>query len=423
MEKRRHLIIGCGPAAMSAAETIRRVSPEDEVIMVTMERCDPYSPLSLPYVLAGGITESNIGLRRGESLKKMAVTIIRGRKAVRIDTKGKEVIYANGQRDRYDRLLLATGSEPVVPSLEGLDQIGFQGFHVMDDVETVLRKLRDGREVLIYGGGLVALSVAMGLMQRGCKVKIVVRSRILRAYFDEECGALISRIFEENGCQIFSGCAIERLRRINGEVEALLDKAPPIRAVFPIICVGVKARTSFLEGSGITVRKGIVVDRRMQTNVRGIYAAGDAAESPDFFSCTPGLSPILPSAVEQGNVAGANMAGADMEYSGWLPMNTFNFFGHRAMTIGMFDAKGKNIEVLTEGDEAKKRYKKLVIEEGRLLGASFLNIALSPGIIQYLIRERVDVSASQRLFLEKPREVSSWLMLRAEKMQTMLLGV
>ncbi|MFH1123144.1 MAG: FAD-dependent oxidoreductase [Pseudomonadota bacterium] len=423
MGKRKHLIIGCGSAGISAAEEIRRLNSGDEVTLVSMEQCDPYSPLSLPYVLGRRIKESDIRLRDAKSLRRIGATIIRGRKAVRVDTGAGEVIYDRGERDRYDRLLIATGSEPLIPSLEGLEEIGFQGFHVMEDLEEITRKLQDGKEVLIYGGGLVALGLAMGLMERGCEVKIVVRSRILRGYFDEECGALITRIFEERGCQIFSGCAIKTLRRSDGQVEAVLDKGPAIRTDFPIMCVGVRPRTAFLEGSGIMVRKGVVVNKRMQTNIENVYAAGDVAESPGFLMGVSGLSPILPSAVEQGRIAGANIAGGELEYEGWIPMNSFNFFGHRAVTIGMFDAEGEKIEVLTGRDEAKQQFKKLVIEEGRLIGGSFLNIPLSAGIIRYLIREKVDVGESQKLFLEKPNEVSAWLMLRAEKRQAMPLGM
>ena len=106
-----------------------------------------------------------------------------------------------------------------------------------------------------------------------------------------------------------------------------------IEAELLLACIGVKPRTAFLAGSGIDVREGILVDGRMRTNVPDVFAAGDVAEAADFFTGRKTVSPILPNAVAQGRIAGSNMADDAADYAGSLPMNTFNFFGHLAVSV------------------------------------------------------------------------------------------
>ncbi|MFC1824421.1 NAD(P)/FAD-dependent oxidoreductase [Thermodesulfobacteriota bacterium] len=419
MKKQKHLIIGCGSAAVNAAEKIKSFRPEDEIKLVSMEQCDPYSPMSLTYLMAGRITRPNICLRDEVFFNKIGAIFLRGKKAVKLDTHAKKVTFDDGDKESYDKLLIATGSDPVVPNLEGLEEVGFQGFHVLGDMETIQAKIKDKKNILIYGGGLVAMSLALALTEMGWEAKVVVRSRILRTYFDEDCGRLVRDIFQEKGCGIFEGSGGKVIHKRKEGVELELENGTIVKAAFPVMCVGVKARASFLEGSEVSVNNGVVVNHRMESNVEGVYAAGDVAESPDFYTGSNDLNPIMLSAVDQGKIAGANMAGEDQEYAGWIPMNTFNFFGNRAVSIGLFDAHGNDIDVLIEKDDTKKAYKKLVIQDGRLIGASFLNTPLASGIIQYLIRERIDISDVQNQFIEQPKEISGWLMLEAERRQAM----
>jgi phenylglyoxylate dehydrogenase epsilon subunit len=175
-----------------------------------------------------------------------------------------------------------------------------------------------------------------------------------------------------------------------------------------------------LDGSRIEANRGILVDNRMSTNLDGIYAAGDVAEAPNFFTGKNGLSPILPSAVEQGKIAGSNMAGEKALYDGWLSMNLYNFFGHLAISIGEFMANSTD-EVLTERDDDKREYRKIICRDNRLVGANFFNIDLDGGVLQYLIKNRIHIGPSKRQLLEQPKEVSLWLMHEAEKKGTLSL--
>jgi phenylglyoxylate dehydrogenase epsilon subunit len=258
------------------------------------------------------------------------------------------------------------------------------------------------------------MGLASGLIKRGCKVKMVVRSRILRRYFDTDAGALIARVFLNQGAEIVLGREIKRVGKRGNVVEAVLTDGSSLSGDIFISCLGTTPRVSFLEGSGIEVNSGIVVDDRLSTNKEDIYAAGDVAEAKDFFTGQRGINAILPSAVEQGKIAGANMAGERREYEGWISMNVFHFFGNGACSIGLSGAN-EGIKVLKEGDREKSWYKKLSFQDGRLVGAEFVNVDVDPGVILYLIKNRLEIGKHKELLLQKPIEVSRWLMIRNEK--------
>jgi phenylglyoxylate dehydrogenase epsilon subunit len=411
---KKHLIVGSGAAGLAALREIRSISDEDEIKLVSMEDCLPYSPTTLPYLLSGKIEKSKLWIVDEEYFKKMRCQLALGKRVVKVAPEKKEVIYEGGERERYDTLLIATGSEPIVPLIEGMEEVGFFGFHTLQDYQELTRRLERGYVALIYGGGLVAMGLASGLIKRGCKVKMVVRSRILRLYFDTDAGALIARVFLAQGAEIISGREIKRVGKRGNVVEAVLTDGSSLSGDIFISCLGTTPRVSFLQGSGMEVNSGIVVDDSLRTNKEDVYAAGDVAEAKDFFTGQRGLNAILPSAVEQGKIAGANMAGERQEYEGWISMNVFHFFGSGACSIGLTGAD-EGVEVLKEEDKDEGRFKKLSFQDGRLVGAEFVNVDVDPGVILYLIKNRLKIGKHKELLLQKPVEVSRWLMVRNER--------
>lgn len=411
---KKHLIVGSGAAGLAALRKIRSISDEDDIRIVSMEDSLPYSPTALPYLLSGKIEETKLWTAEEEHLKEMRCILAPGHRVVKVVPEQKEVIYQGGEKERYDTLLIATGSHPVMPSIEGMEEVGFFGFHTLEDYQQLVRRLDKNSVVLIYGGGLVAMGLASGLIKRGCKVKMVVRSRILRVYFDNDAGALITQVFQAQGADFVFGREIQRIGKKGDGVEAVLTDGSTVSGDIFISCLGTTPRVSFLEGSGIELNRGIVVNNRLMTNKEDIYAAGDVAEAKDFFTGQPGINAILPSAVEQGKIAGANMAGEQQEYEGWISMNVFHFFGNGACSIGLSDGI-EGLEVLKEEDKEKGWFKKLSFQDGRLLGAEFANIDVDPGVILYLIKNRLDIGKHKELLFQKPAEASRWLMVRKER--------
>jgi phenylglyoxylate dehydrogenase epsilon subunit len=416
--KKKHLIIGCGTAALSALKQIRKVSSEDVVKLVTMESHPPYSPMSLPYVVSKRVSRSDIQMVDDDFFKQMDATLLTNRRVLQVDPGNRNVTYDNGEGEGYDRLLIATGSEPIVPPL--LKAAGCFGFHVMDDCLNVIDQLKNKRRVGILGAGLVAMELAVALKERGCQVTVIApRERILRRYFDTEASRWIIDIFEKNGVRIHLNWGeATSAQKSEGEIRVRFGQDRKLETDMLIAGIGVIPRVSFLRDSGIAINEGIRVDRRMRTNVPTVFAAGDVAEAADFFTGQEGLNPILPNAVHQGRVAGSNMVDKELDYEGWLPMNTFNFFGHLAVSVGKAAPSGGE-DVLTEKNGSRASYRKIICKGGRLLGAAFIDTDVDVGVFQYLIRKKIDLGKHPDLLLQAPRETGLWLMHEAEKRETL----
>jgi len=419
MPKRKHLIIGCGSAGLSAAEEIRRINTDDEIKVVTSEDYPPYSPTVLPYLLSGKTEEANLPMRKDNYFDAIGATFGRDREIIRLLPKSKEVVYKDGERETYDTLLIASGAASSCPPITGLVESGYLGFHTISDCQKLLKELPDKNNVAVMGAGLVGMEVAIGLVEKGCRVTIVEKEpRLLPLYFDQEAESLIRTIFLNQGINLLTGKEVSEVNRRDGKVTISFSEGSPVNADLLVTCTGVAARTTLVEESGISVNRGILVDRKMMTNIPGIYAAGDVAEAPDFFTGQYAMNQIIESAVDEGKVAGANMAGEPAEYEGWISSNIFNFFGNTAFSAGLSMPTDKRYQVLTEKDNQKPQFKKLVYEGDRLVGAMFLNVDLDPGVILYLMRKKVDISDYKQLLFEQPREISRWLMLETEEKES-----
>jgi phenylglyoxylate dehydrogenase epsilon subunit len=409
--QKKHLIIGAGPAALSALEAIRRSTSQDEVKLVTLEDCLPYSPAALPYLLRKGITEAQLWLRDEAYFRDQRCTLVRGKEVTRLLPEKKEVVYDDGVSESYDTLLIASGAEPVRPAIEGMEEVGTQHFRTLTDCRRLLAELKTKNRVAILGAGLVGMKIAAALLERGCQVSIVEKEQtVLPLYFSEEAEVYIRETFMDHKARFFMGKAVRSVKREGEEITIFLSDGGSLTADILINATGVKSRIPFLSGTGVRTASGILVDKRMGTSIDQIYAAGDVAETPDFFTGEPKISAIIPSAVRQGRVAGANMAGVRAEYEGGIPMTAFDFMGNWAFSIGEPMLQQDPGQVLKQKDGQKKKFKKLVFDGDRLIGGMFLNEKVDPGIILHIIRERINLAPHKEALFEGTRPLSDpWL--------------
>lgn len=417
---RKHLIIGAGTAALTALEEIRKASPQDEIVMVTPQTCPPYSPTSLPYLLAGRIMESHLWMRKADYFSSLKCTLAQGKEVVGILPEKKEVLYREGGSEGYDNLLIATGSEPVKPPIPGLESAGSLTFHTLEDCHRLQGELKSKRDIAILGAGLVGMEVAVALLEMGFGVKLIEKEpSLLPIYFDSKVQPHFQDIFLKHGAQLFLGKTVSEVKKKPDRVEIAFADGGSTSAELLITAIGVRPRTSFLKGSGIRVERGVVGDNRMRANIENIYAAGDVAQAPGFFSGQPEMSPTLPNALLQGKVAGANMAGVDTVYEGSIASNVFNFLGHTSFVAGLSQAQGDSFQVMAGWSGDGKQYKKLVFQEGRLVGVAFLDEEIDPGVILYLIKKRLDLTPHKELLWQRPKDTSRWLMQRQEKEESL----
>jgi len=417
-EKRKHVIVGCGTAALAALRAIRRVNSLDEVKLVTMEDTLPYSPTSLPYMISGRVKESEIPIVTEDFFDEMKALLVRGKAVVAIDAKKGEVSYDSGESEACDTILVATGSEPVLPSIPGLGDGQALRLRTLPDAKGLMSRIEGGKTAVIVGAGLIGMHVAECLAERGLKVKVVeMLPTVLRGYFDGEAGTMVQSVLEEHGVEFYTGRRVAMVEWKGGGVEVSLSQGEILKADLLLMATGVRPRVEFLAGSGVEIGEGVFVDDGMRTNIQNIFAAGDVACAKEFLTGEKGMNPVLPSAAEQGRVAGRNMAGEKAEYEGWLTMNIFRFFDHLAVSVGK-TLPSEGDEVLIEKDDKKGEYKKIICRDGVLVGAAFIDENLSGGALQYLIKKRVDLGAYKQDLVRAPGETALWLMRKAENEKT-----
>ena len=416
--KAEYLIIGSSHAGLAAADEIRMNDDAGSITMVTMEDLLPYSPTVLPYIISGKVSVPQIYLRDAEYFRTQRIDFVKGKAVTRVDPETREVILSDGSRIRYEKLLIATGAEPTVPRVENLVKAPFLKLRTIADALQHLDVIPKARSAMVMGTGLVGMHAAENFVHRGMHVDVLrararKNPRIMPNYFDEEFSGMIQKVFESHGVNFYLTDHAVRVAYEGGEFTATLSSGKALRAEMLLVCTGIKPRTEFLSHSGVKVDEGILVDRKMRTSVDHIWAAGDVAQAEDFFSPSKILNAILPDAVVQGKIAGADMSGGrlDSDYVGGISMNTFNFFGNRAFSIGVNDSEnGEKYRIEKAISPSANVYQKMVFQGNVLVGMAAINSNLDPGIIMNLVRGRVDLEEGCPEFVGNPFNMSRRLM-------------
>ena len=385
----RHVIIGTGPAGVVAAETLRRVDPSSEIIILGDEPEPPYSRMALPYLLAENVGESGTYLRHGDAhFEKLAIDVRQARVS-RVDTANRTVIVSNGAEIAYDRLLIATGAHPIKPPIEGMDSEGVENCWTLTDARRILAGAKPGSRVVLMGAGFIGCIVLEALAARGVDLVVVeMADRMLPRMMDETGGAMIARWCESKGVAVRTGTRVTGIARSNASLTLAAEPGDPIEADLVVCATGVSPNIDFLAGTGIESDAGILVDHHLCTSARDVYAAGDVAQGPDFSTGGREVHAIQPTAVEHGRIAALNMAGVETQFRGSLAMNVLNTLGLVSSSFGLWMGT-EGGERSVAADEAGSRYLRLEFEEDRIVGALALGLTQHVGVLRGLIQTRV----------------------------------
>ena len=308
---------------------------------------------------------------------------------------------------KYEKLLLATGASPAVPPIEGMEETPYHVLRTLDDASGLRSACRDGKSAIVLGAGLIGMHAAENLTKAGMQVTVVeALGQVLPGYFDAEAAGLIEKVFVAQGVKVLTGKKATRVAKSNGGCSLEMGSNPELAGDILIVATGVSPNIAFLEGTGVEVDQGILVDDQMRSSASDVWAAGDVAQAPGFFESEKGMNPTLPNAVEQGRIAGMDMAEdpALKPYEGRISMNTYGFFGHRAFAVGlnMLNETADRVEVNKVSLPENTQYQKLVLQEDCLVGASGINSDLDPGILLQLIRRRIDLQDVKQVFADDP---------------------
>lgn len=377
----KYLLIGGGPASISAASTLRRLDTSCEITILTKEPYKPYAKMALPYLIAEDAQEAQIYLPEPDG-----INILVNQEVVSIDPDKHQAETAHGQIFEYDRLLVATGGTPERLKVEGADLPFVFTIRDLDDVSGIKKQLngRKGRAV-IAGAGPVSMETGDALHKIGMDITFVISSnRVFSTLMDVQAASFVEKQLLGKGVEIRKG---EDIVRIDHDGTVRFRSGDAITASLVIVGKGVKPSLSLLEGSGIAIRSGIVVDEHQRTNIDGIYAAGDICETYDIAHEDHRLNALWPEAYEQGKVAAFNMASIPVTYQGSLSRNILRAFGISVMSAGMARADGPDVRM----DVGNDHFRKIVLDDGVLKGLIFVGDVRNEGLYMSLIKRRKHV--------------------------------
>ena len=399
--KRRFVIIGNGVAGITAARALS--GSGNEVEIYTQETHHYYPRPRLQSFLAGEIELEELPLYPPAWYEKRGIAVHLGVEVVELDPTAKRITLAactergrsNGRQVAYDRLLLATGSRPFVPPIEGLDKAassyvrsgGVFTLRTIEDVLAIRSWTREAKRAVVIGCGLLGLEAARALRLLGLEVTILERGPYpLQRQLDAEGGALMRELIKAMGIGVVSNASSQAILGDGLATGVLLQDGRRIEGDLILISAGVRCNVGLAQEAGLEVSRGVVVDEHLCTSADDIYAAGDVAE---FRGRVYG---IIPACLEQARVAAANMLGREQaEYRGTVSSNTLQVVGVDCTSIGVVHPpEGEGYQELRKSEAGV--YKKLVLRDGRLVGAILLGDREDVAPISRLIRAEADVS-------------------------------
>lgn len=404
-----HVILGAGPAGVIAAETIRKHAPNDRITLVGDEAEPPYSRMAIPYLLIGNIDERGTYLRKNDQhFEQLCVEQVHAR-AVSIDSKAKTIQLDNGQVLKFDKLLIATGSRPVRPPIPGMDSPQVHPCWTLEDARAIMALAKPGARVVQMGAGFIGCIIMEALAARGVTLSVVeMGDRMVPRMMGPVAGNMIRDWCEAKGVQVFTSAKVEAIVPNGSENPGLLSKlanavgmgdeptdaavtvrlstGQKIPADLVISATGVKPNIDFLKDSGVTCLQGVLTDEHLQTNVLGIYAAGDCAEAFDKVSGTTIVSAIQPNAAEQARVAALNMVGQIAMLKGVTQINVLDTLGLISTSFGNWQGvPGGNQVSLT----AQGRHLSLQFKDDVLVGCNSVGWTDHVGVMRGLVEGQV----------------------------------
>ena len=421
-----HVILGAGPAGVIAAETIRKQAPHDQITIVGDEAEPPYSRMAIPYLLIGNIQEDGTYLRKSAThFEALNVKQVSAR-AQRVDGAGKQVHLSNGEVLAFDKLLIATGSRPVQPPIPGIDSPEVQTCWTLEDARAIMALAKPGARVVQMGAGFIGCIIMEALAARGVQLTVVeMGDRMVPRMMGPVAGGMIRDWVQNKGVQVFTGAKVTSIQR-QGEssggllsklagmlgggsqdasdapVTVVLSNGKKIPADLVISATGVKPCIDFLEGSDVKCLQGVLTDEHLQTNVPGVYAAGDCAEAFDKVSGKTIVSAIQPNAAEQARVAALNMVGQTTYLKGVTQINVLD-------TLGLISTSFGNWEGVPGGESATlttdNRHLSLQFSGDVMVGCNSVGWTDHVGVMRGLVEGQVHLGEWKDKLIEDPTQL------------------
>ena len=360
------IVVGSGPVGLRFAQELLRRLPQAEVTLFGNEPYQPYNRVQLSALLAGDIHYEDILSPLPSTQQypgfKNKICAIRS-----INAKAQAVVDAEGHSHHYDKLIIATGSRPHVPSIPGVDQTGVYTFRNLKDAEALYTRANRARHVLVVGGGLLGLEAARALLRQNTQVTLVQQGqRLMNRQLDDRAAQILQQKIESLGINVITNSGIRKILGEGRVIGATTRDGQVIECDTILLCAGIKANVELARNAKIVVAKGIVVGDQLQTSAENIYAIGECCEHRGL---TYGL--VNPG-FEQAAIAAEIIASGKSNYVGSLEISQLKVVGEEVCSMGTVADLPQNPfqKELSYTDKKRGIYRKIVLYKGKLIGAA-----------------------------------------------------
>jgi nitrite reductase (NADH) large subunit len=395
MQKEKLVLVGNGMAGVRTLEELLKLAPGRYDITVFGAEPHPnYNRIMLSQVLTGEKTIDDIVLNDHDWYTDMGIVLKTGDAVTRIDRVARKVITGEGDEAAYDRLLIATGSNPLIIPVPGHDKPGVIGFRDIGDVDAMLNAAKNHRKAVVIGGGLLGLEAANGLMKNGMDVTVVhLMETLMERQLDKQAASLLKASLEERGLKFLMKVQTAEIAG-NGRVQGLrFVDGSAIEADLVVMATGIRPNMTLTRDAGIHCERGIVVSDTMQTFDPRVYAVGECVQHRG--TCYGLVAPLF----EQARVAANHLANLGIgRYEGSVTSTKLKVTGIDLFSAGNFK-ESEGDEALVLQDPGAGVYKKLVVRDNRIKGAVMYGDTLDGTWYFQLLREGTDISALRRTIL------------------------
>ena len=377
-----YVIIGNSTAGIAAAESIRKLDQAGSITILSDEAFPTYGRPLISYYLLGKTDAAHMNYCPADFYQKNNIRTMFSVRAEHIDAAKKQVLLQGGKKVKYDKLLVATGSRPFVPPMEGLDKNEYFTFMTYADALALEKQLAPEKKVLIVGAGLIGLKCLEGIADRVGKVTVVdMAPHILPSILDDYGASIIQKQLEKHGAEFYLSDSVASFEK----GVAHLKSGATVPFDILVVAAGVRPNVELVKEAGGKVGRGILTDDRQETSLKDVYAAGDCTESYDITCGQSRILALLPNAQFQGSCAGTNMAGGEAHFTNAVPMNAIGFFGSHVLTAGSYFGD-------TYEEKEGETYKKLFFDGDKLNGFILIDLPERAGIYTSLLRNQTSLS-------------------------------
>lgn len=381
---------------MNAATVLRKNDTEAEISIYNDEDHLYYPRPRLYEVVSGQKQPEDLYSFPSKFYEKQRISVHLKKKAIYLNAAEKTIIFEDGSRTDYDKLLLANGAHPFVPPMKGIEKRGFFTLRTVDDALSIRERIMKTRRAIVIGEGLLGLELAVSLRKAGQEITVIgLLPRLLPKQLDQEASEILKEYLERLGIHLVLNAVTKEVLG-KDEVDGVsLEDGRKLEGEIVVAATGIRPNIDLASSAGIKTGTGVIVDQRLQTSVDNVYAAGDAIE---FNGHVYGM---IPPALEQARIAAINIMGKEEQvYRGTVNATTLRLAEISLTSMGIVNPEGPGYEEIKRVNKEDSVYKKLVLQKGRIVGAIILGIKENTSSIRRLMEHGTDVSQQKNALLD-----------------------